>query len=353
MVDVPIRHEDHVVQRTSLVDTVISMVIEQSTPTPPPPTTEVQLSKVDHAEAIEEFIQANVINEVKNQLPKLLPKAVSDYVQPRMESTVRDVLRKNPINLFKPSSKPTDSSTEYELKNMLYDKIQESGSFKEHEKHLDLYNDLIGSIGLDDAIAKDETIQDVAIEIEEPVEDNVVNAEEQPQDDAAPKRDNSIWFKQDVVVRPETPDPEWHKEPNADDAPEQNWFNELVNAEKDPLTFDDLMGSTVDFTKFAKNRLKKDKITKADLEGPAFKLLKGTCRNNIELEYNLEQCYLALSDQLDWANPEGDKCPYDMSKPLPLQGPPGHLTILVDFFFNNDLEYLKTGNKERKYVASL
>ncbi|GKD65726.1 reverse transcriptase domain-containing protein, partial [Tanacetum coccineum] len=32
--------------------------------------------------------------------------------------------------------------------------------------------------------------------------------------------DWSKWFKQDVMVRPQTLDPEWHKEPNADDAPE-------------------------------------------------------------------------------------------------------------------------------------
>ncbi|GKB40682.1 hypothetical protein Tco_0885624 [Tanacetum coccineum] len=128
------------------------------------------------------------------------------------------------------------------------------------------------------------------METEELDQDDVVDAEEQPQDDSAPKRDNSTWFKQDVVVRPETPDPEWHKEPNAEDAPKHNWFKELVNTEKGPLTFDDLMGSTVDFTKFAKNRLKKDKITKADLKGPAFKLLKGTYTNSIKLEYNLEQC---------------------------------------------------------------
>nr|GEW88521.1 hypothetical protein [Tanacetum cinerariifolium] len=44
------------------------------------------------------------------------------------------------------------------------------------------------------------------------------------------------------------------------------------------------MGSTMDFTKFVKNRLKKDKITKAELRGPTFKLLKGTCRNSTELE---------------------------------------------------------------------
>ncbi|GKA66234.1 hypothetical protein Tco_0766042 [Tanacetum coccineum] len=339
MVDVPVHKEHPVVQRTSLVDAIVSMFPNMTTPTQIPPTTEAQvtnvsesdssltilqrlselemkvkaLSKVDHAEAIEESIQANIINEVKNQLPKYLPKAVSNYVKPRMESKVRDVLQKNPINLFQSSSTQADSLTEHELKNKLFDRMKKSGSFLEHEKHLELYNDLIGSIGLDEAIAKKHTtstnslkgkntikssktdksvnakevVQEVAMEAEEPVEDDVVNVEEQPQDDAAPKQDNSIWFKQDDVARPETPDPDWHKESNADDAPKQNWFNELVNVEKDPFTFDDLMG-TIDFTKFAKNCLKKDKITKADLEEPTFMLLKESCKNIIELEYNLE-----------------------------------------------------------------
>ncbi|GJT04557.1 hypothetical protein Tco_0839019 [Tanacetum coccineum] len=108
-----------------------------------------------------------------------------------------------------------------------------------------------------------------------------------------------------------------------------------------------------DFTKFAMHHLKEYKITKADLEGPTYNLLKGTCRNSIKLEYNLEQCYLDLSDKLDWTNPKGDRCPFDLSKPLPLQDYQGRLIIPVNFFFNNDLEYLKTGNKERKYASSL
>ncbi|GJZ33384.1 hypothetical protein Tco_0578820 [Tanacetum coccineum] len=145
------------------------------------------------------------------------------------------------------------------------------------------------------------------------------NTEEHPQGDTAPSQDRSKWFKKPPKL--ETPNLEWHKHPNADVGPE--------------------------------HRLKKDKITKADLEGPVFKLLKGTCRSSIELEYNLEQRYLAFSDQLDWINPKGDRCPYDLSKPLPIQGPPGHLTIPVEFFFNNDLEYLNNGNKERKYGASV
>ncbi|GJX86682.1 hypothetical protein Tco_0337456 [Tanacetum coccineum] len=248
-------------------------------------------------------------------------------------------------------------------------KNEKSRPFNEHEKHLDLYNALICSIHLDEAIAKgeiaptkvlkkrhhddkeedhpagktpskpltidksvnaEETVHEVAIKADETieVEDDVVNVEEQPQDDAAPKQDNSIWFKQDA--RPETPDPEWHKVPNADDAPEHTCFHELVNADKNPLTFDDLMGSTVDFTKFTMHHFKKDKITKSNLEGPAYNLLKGTYRNNIELEYNLEQCCLALLDKLDWANLEGDTHPFDLSKPLPLQDYQVFIKISVD-----------------------
>ncbi|GKB04292.1 hypothetical protein Tco_0832435 [Tanacetum coccineum] len=67
----------------------------------------------------------------------------------------------------------------------------------------------------------------------------------------------------------------------------------------------------------------------------------------------MKECYRALSDQLDWNNPEGNKCPYDLSKPLPLHESRGHLTVLVDFFFNNDLEYLRGGSTDKKYTTSI
>nr|GFA19514.1 hypothetical protein [Tanacetum cinerariifolium] len=35
----------------------------------------------------------------------------------------------------------------------------------------------------------------------------------------------------------------------------------------------------------------------------------------------------------------------DVSKPLPLSGPPGHVTIQAQFFFNHDLDYLPNGSK--------
>ncbi|GJT53485.1 hypothetical protein Tco_0988539 [Tanacetum coccineum] len=56
----------------------------------------------------------------------------------------------------------------------------------------------------------------------------------------------------------------------------------------------------------------------------------------------MEECYKALTDKLDWENPEGDRFPFDLSKPLPLKVRPGHLTVASVYFFNNDLEYLKS-----------
>nr|GEV05182.1 hypothetical protein [Tanacetum cinerariifolium] len=41
----------------------------------------------------------------------------------------------------------------------------------------------------------------------------------------------------------------------------------------------------------------------------------------IELEYNFQECFNTLTDKLDWNNPEGDRYPFDLSKPLPIQGP--------------------------------
>ncbi|GJT37806.1 RNA-directed DNA polymerase, eukaryota, reverse transcriptase zinc-binding domain protein [Tanacetum coccineum] len=40
------------------------------------------------------------------------------------------------------------------------------------------------------------------------------------------------------------------------------------------------------------------------VDRPVYKLLKGTCRSYVELEHNMEECYKALNDQLDWNNPE-------------------------------------------------
>ncbi|GJX90685.1 hypothetical protein Tco_0344011 [Tanacetum coccineum] len=88
-------------------------------------------------------------------------------------------------------------------------------------------------------------------------------------------------------------------------------------------------------------------------EGPAYKILKGTCRSYVELEYNMEECYKALTDQLVWNNPEGDRYPFDLGKPLPLVKSGNRQIVSVDYFFNNDLACLQGGSTDRTYTTSL
>ncbi|GJU28992.1 hypothetical protein Tco_1172581 [Tanacetum coccineum] len=126
-------------------------------------------------------------------------------------------------------------------------------------------------------------------------------------------------LKNQFLRWPPTPDPEWNKHQVVLGQPEQPWFNQMVSTTKDPLTFNDLMATLIDFSKYVLNRLKIDNLTQDLLLRPAYNLLKGTCSSSIELEYNFQECFNALTDKLDWNNPEGDRYPFDLSKQLPLE----------------------------------
>ncbi|GJW21217.1 hypothetical protein Tco_0031839 [Tanacetum coccineum] len=184
--------------------------------------------------------------------------------------------------------------------------------------------------------------------------DDVACDDNLPQDTSEPKTRKTLnleWFKQ--PPRPPTPNPEWNKRQVVLDQPTQPWFNQMVSASKDPLTFNDLMATPIDFFKYVLIRLKIENLTQDILLGPAFNLLKGTCSSSIELEYNFQECFNALTNKLDWINLKGDHYAFDLSKPLPLQGPLGHQTVASDYFFNNDLEYLKTFDPEVTYTTSI
>jgi hypothetical protein len=82
------------------------------------------------------------------------------------------------------------------------------------------------------------------------------------------------------------------------------------------------------------------KLTTKDLEGPAYEIVKAFYPDIVYLQYQMEECHKMLTDQV-----EDDILDYNLGKPLPLGGSPGRLTLQADFFFNKDLEYLRSGNK--------
>nr|GEZ20409.1 hypothetical protein [Tanacetum cinerariifolium] len=85
-----------------------------------------------------------------------------------------------------------------------------------------------------------------------------------------------------------------------------------------------------------------------DLEGPVFELVKVFHPNVIHLQYQMEECHKLLTDSVD-----DSIIRHNVSKPLPLGGPPGQVTIQSDFFFNKDLEYLRYDSKGSRHTLSI
>nr|GEX07344.1 hypothetical protein [Tanacetum cinerariifolium] len=177
--------------------------------------------------------------------------------------------------------------------------------------------------------------------------DDVGNTNDQPNVNAASRDD---WFKK--LERPLTPDPDWNTKKSIDFRLPRTWINKIAKAKKPPLTFDELMSTSIDFSEYVMNNLKIENLTQEHLVGPAFNLLKGTCRSRVELEYHFEECYKAITDRLDWTNPEGHEYLFNLSKPLPLIEDRGRQVFPVNYFINNGLEYLKGGSLSWKYTTS-
>ncbi|GKB80511.1 hypothetical protein Tco_0947406, partial [Tanacetum coccineum] len=119
-------------------------------------------------------------------------------------------------------------------------------------------------------------------------------------------------------------------------------------------SFNELMDTPLDFSAFVMNWLKVDTLTLELLARPTFKLMKGSCKSLVELEYLYEEVYKATTDQLDWNNPEGQQYPHDLRKPLPsIPNSRGRRVIPFDHFINNDLVYLSGGVSSRTYTISV
>ncbi|GJT82110.1 hypothetical protein Tco_1056452 [Tanacetum coccineum] len=154
---------------------------------------------------------------------------------------------------------------------------------------------------------------------------------------------------------PKTPKPDWFIPLNELPETENNWANALAKTYKDPEE-NKLLQKTRDMGSFIKwycKQIGKSKLVKADFEGPAYKLVRSFHKNNISLQFQMEECHLLLTDQIDLINPEGNRVVHDLSKPLPLGGPPSQVTIQTQYFFNKDLEYLVSGDKERRNALSI
>ncbi|GJW34767.1 E-beta-farnesene synthase [Tanacetum coccineum] len=104
--------------------------------------------------------------------------------------------------------------------------------------------------------------------------------------------------------------------------PTNNWASALKSTYAPPQE-NSLLAQTGDMATFMDWYCKQQgisELTPKDLEGPAFEIVKVFHHDVIHLQFQMEECHKLLTDQVDDAILR-----YNVSKPLPLGGEPGHM----------------------------
>nr|GEU68111.1 hypothetical protein [Tanacetum cinerariifolium] len=125
------------------------------------------------------------------------------------------------------------------------------------------------------------------------------------------------WWNPLEEGRPATPDHAWSILSSNVPVPKNNWASAFVSTYSPPPE-DSLLAQTVFHP------------------------------NMINLQYQMEECHKLLTDSVD-----DSIIRHNVSKPLPLGGPSGQVTIQSDFFFNKDLEYLRYDSKGSRPALSI
>ncbi|GJT22886.1 hypothetical protein Tco_0892823 [Tanacetum coccineum] len=272
---------------------------------------EAQAEKERYIDLIEKSVKDIINDEVKTQLPQILPKAVSDFATPVIKSTVIESLED--AVLAKSSSQPqstykaTTSLTELELKKILIDKMEKIQSNLIADEHKELYKALDKDedppAGSDHGMKRQKTSKDAEFTKGQDMD----NTDDQQNVEAASKYDG---FKK--PKRPSTPDSDWNVVKSFDFRPPQTWISKIAQAEKPPISFDKLMNTPIDFLTYVMNHLNIDNLIKDHLVGPVFNILKGTCRSCVELEYNIKECYKAVLKDNESMDLQASWCPTDV-----------------------------------------
>ncbi|GJQ97139.1 hypothetical protein Tco_0008278 [Tanacetum coccineum] len=255
------------------------------------PAMKAQAEKDTYIDLIEKSIKDIIKDEVKSQLPQILLKEISDFASPVIQSTINESLE----NVI------------------LLDKLQKSKSYRGAKEHRDLYDALIKSYHLDKdlfesyGLKKRKTSKDA--EPPKGSKSNDSKSSSSKGNKSQPKSSGkSTQAKEPVFEVADTEMP-------------QNQGSNLGNTDDQPNV---------------------EETSKHDW----------TCRSRVELKYHFEECYKAVTDKLDWTNPEGHEYPFDVSNPLPLIKDQGRQVVHANYLFNNDLEYLKGRSLSSKYTTS-
>nr|GEU79663.1 hypothetical protein [Tanacetum cinerariifolium] len=297
---------------------------------------EAQAENQEFLNQVDSTKKTIIKDQVKAQVSKIMPK-IKKYVTESLGAKVLVRSTNQPQTAYAVAA----SLLEFELKKMLIDKIEANKSINRPDTQKNLYNALVESYnsdkdiitsygdvvllkrgrddqdkdenpsagsdrgtkkrksGKDDESSKDSshTVEETGMQQDQ--EFVTGDNDEQPVGKEVTKVD---WFKK--PERPPTLDPDRSKRRQIDFRPPQRYITQLALTEEPPTSFDEFNDTSLDFSTFVLNRLKVPNLTQEILVGPAFNLLKGTCKSIMELEYHFEECSKATIERLNWHNPE-------------------------------------------------
>nr|GEV35530.1 retrotransposon protein, putative, Ty1-copia subclass [Tanacetum cinerariifolium] len=124
----------------------------------------------------------------------------------------------------------------------------------------------------------------------------------------------------EAMERLTTPEPAWSIRSSDVPVSTNNWASALASNYSPPPE-DSLLVQTGDIATFMDWFCKRRGITELkpqDLEGPAYEIVKVFHSDVIHLQYQMEECQKLLTDSVD-----DPILRHNVSKPLPLRGPPG------------------------------
>ncbi|GKE01449.1 hypothetical protein Tco_1389432 [Tanacetum coccineum] len=251
-----------------------------------------------------ESLTTRIKEQVKDQLSQILPKEVSNFTPPMIEELIKE--SRDEVTLAKVSSQPhstykaASTLTEFELKNILLDKMEKNFFFsydvyslKRSRKDKDKDED--PSARSDRGLKKRKLSKDAepttgpkkkdstsgsskgsksqpkssgkSGQSEEPVfevadsdmpqdqKGNMGDNEDEPRKETASRHD---WFKKPTPPQEPT-DPDWNIGKTTQEGPTQNWLMTLAastSIDKSLKDFDELMSTLIDFSGYILNGLK-------------------------------------------------------------------------------------------------
>ncbi|GJV17862.1 hypothetical protein Tco_1363185 [Tanacetum coccineum] len=345
-------------------------------------TLETELTRIGYATrtALESYTKdfEKKAQEERKLYIDVVEKSIKDIIKD--ESTINESLEN--VILAKSSSYPkstyeaAESLTEFELKKILLDKMESSESYKKAPEHKELYEVLVKSYNLDKdlflsygnvyslkrdlddkdkdedpsagsdrGLKKQKTTKDV-----EPLKGSKSKESKTSSSKGTksqPKSSASLCKQRNQCLRLQTLKCHKIKEVTLRINTMSRLLQWMIGSRNQtiPSTPDCPCNDGKSIDSGSATLPKQVNL----LERPAFNLLKGTCKSFVELEYHFKECYKAVIVQVDWNNPEVHEYPFELSKPLSLIEAQGRQVVHANYFFNNDLEYLKGGSSSRNY----